>query len=68
MEYERSEKHELARNGLLDNLKPTFDDMVSDYRFVATKHHDSPFVSYIVLVEMVKVGRRLAAEPLKEEK
>jgi hypothetical protein len=65
-EEKRSEKHELARNSLPDDLKPVFDDIVTDYRFAATMHHGSPFVSYIVLAEMVKAGWRLAAEPLKE--
>ena len=31
--------------------------------FFATKHHGAPFVSYIILAEMVKAGWRLAAEP-----
>jgi len=63
----RSEKHELARNSLPDELKPVFDDFVADYRFAATKHHGSPFVSYIVLAEMVRLGWRLGAEPLKSD-
>jgi len=63
----RSEKHELARNAVPDELKPVFDDFVSDYRFAATKHHGSPFVSYIVLAEMVQMGWRLAAKPESEE-
>ena len=44
-----------------------FDDFVADYRFAGTKHHGSPFVSYIILAEMVKAGWRLAAEPLKDD-
>jgi hypothetical protein len=64
---QRSEKHESARNSLPDELKPVFDDLVADYRFAATRHHGSPFVSYIVLAEMVKAGWRLAAEPLRDE-
>jgi len=62
----RSEKHELARHSLPDELKPVFDDFVTDYRFAATKHHGSPFVSYIVLAEMVKLGWRLGAEPIRD--
>jgi len=62
----RSEKHEQARNTLPDELKTVFDDLVADYRFAATKHHGSPFVSYIVLAEMVATGWRLAAEPIKD--
>ena len=67
-ESKRSEKHEQARNSLHDDLKPIFDDLVTDYKFTATKHHGSPFVSYAVLAEMVRLGWRLAAEPLKEER
>jgi hypothetical protein len=65
-EQKRSEKHELARSSLPDDLKPVFDDFVADYRFAGTKHHGSPFVSYIILAEMVRAGWRLAAEPLKD--
>jgi hypothetical protein len=62
----RSEKLEFARNSLPDDLKPVFDDFVADYRFAGTKHHGSPFVSYIILAEMVKAGWRLTAEPIKD--
>lgn len=62
----RSEKHELVRNSLPDELKQVFDDLAADYRFAATKHHGSPFVSYIVLAEMVKLGWRLEAEPIRD--
>jgi hypothetical protein len=37
-----SEKHELARNSLPEELRPVFDDLVTDYRFAATKRHGSP--------------------------
>lgn len=60
----RSEKHELTRNNLPDELKPVFDDFVADYKFAGTKHHGSPFVSYIILAEMVRMGWRLGEEPL----
>ena len=63
----RSEKHQLARASVPDDLKTVFDEFVEDYRFSATKHHGSPFVSYIVLAEMVKLGWRHMAEPLPEE-
>jgi hypothetical protein len=52
----RSEKHEQARNSLPDEVKPVFDELVVDYQFAATKHYGAPFVSYIVLAEMVKAG------------
>jgi len=63
----RSENHEAARNSLPDDLKPVFDDFVNDYRFAATKYHGSPFVSYKVLAEMVRMGWRLTAQPLTEK-
>ncbi len=66
-ESDRSEKHEKARDSLPEELKTVFDDFVADYKFSATKHHGSPFVSYIVLAEMVRAGWRLAADPLSEK-
>jgi hypothetical protein len=62
----RTEKHEQARNSLPPELVSVFDDFVADYRFFATKHHGSPFVSYTVLAEMVKAGWRLAAPANKD--
>lgn len=58
----RTEKHEQARNSLSDELKPIFDDFVADYKFASTKHHGAPFVSYVVLAEMVRAGWRLLAD------
>lgn len=66
MEEKRSEKCELARNSLPESLRPIFDDFVNDYKFCGTKHHGSPFVSYIILAEMVKMGWRLAADPVRD--
>ena len=66
MDTQRSEKHEQARNSLPEELRSIFDDFVDDYRFAATKVHGSPFVSYMVLAEMVRAGWRLAAEPIRE--
>jgi hypothetical protein len=60
----RSEKHQFARNSLPKELWPVFDVFVQDYKFGATVHHGSPFVSYIVLAEMVKAGWRLTGEPI----
>ena len=67
MEQPRSQKNEQARSSLPDGLKPVFDDFVTDYKFAATKHHGSPFVSYVVLAEMVRLGWRLTAEPLPDD-
>ena len=64
----RSEKHEFARNTLSDELKPIFDEFVLHYRFAANVHHGSPFVSYIVLAEMVKAGWRPSGDPIEHWK
>lgn len=66
MEEKRTEKHEQARNSLPDELKSVFDDFVADYRFHATKRYGSPFVSYIILADMIRAGWRLAAESIDE--
>jgi len=65
MEPQRSAKHQKARDVLPDELQPVFDEFVADYKFAATKHHGSPFVSYIVLAEMVLCGWRHVAEPIE---
>jgi hypothetical protein len=60
----RSEKHEAARASLPEELCPIFDQFVEDYKFAGTIHHGSPFVSYIILAEMVKAGWRLSERPI----
>ena len=60
-----SEKQIEARNSLPDELKPIFDDFVADYRYAATIHHGRPYVSYVVLADMIRAGWRLSAEPVK---
>lgn len=68
-EKKRSEKHEEARSSLPPELVTVFDDMVNDYKFFAAKCHGSPFVSYVVLAELVRAGWRLPpdAERVEEE-
>ena len=66
MDDKRSQKLDEARNSLPVECQPTFDDLVNDYKFFATKHYRSPFVSYMVLAELVKAGWRLAAAPIAE--
>jgi len=66
MATQRTEKYEQARNSLPDNLKPLFDEFVADYKFAATKYHGAPYVSYIVLAEMVRVGWRHSEPPIGE--
>jgi hypothetical protein len=60
MTPQRTEKHESARNSVPEERRPIFDDLVNDYRFFATKHHGSPFISYAVLAELVNAGWHLA--------
>ena len=65
MEYKDSEKYIEARNSLSDDLKPIYEEFVADYRYAATLRHGRPYISYIVLADMVRAGWRLAAEPRK---
>jgi hypothetical protein len=58
-----SDKQIEARNSLPDELKPIFDDFVADYKYAATIHHGRPYVSYIVLADMIRSGWRLSAKP-----
>jgi hypothetical protein len=54
-----SEKHQSARDSLPEELKPVFDDLVTDYKFFAMKHHGSRFVSYAILADLIRNGWRL---------
>jgi hypothetical protein len=65
MDYKESPKYIEALNTLSDELKPIFDEFVSDYRYAATARHGRPYVSYIVLADMVRAGWRCSAEPIK---
>ena len=67
-DVKRSEKHEQARNSLPEELRAVFDAFVEDYKFAGTIHHGSPFVSYIILAEMVKAGWRPSGEPMGQWK
>ena len=60
----RSEKYETARLTLPEELWPVFEQFVDDYKFAGTIRHGSPFVSYIILAEMVKAGWRPTADPI----
>ena len=58
-EQKRTPKHEEVRNSLPADLVSVFDDFVADYKFHATKRHGAPYVSYVVLADMVRAGWRL---------
>jgi len=67
MEQKRSEKELEARSSLPEDLRPVFDEFVADYKYAATCRYGRPYVSYIVLADMVRAGWRLTAEPIKQE-
>lgn len=67
MAEQRSEKHEEARNTLPEELKPVFDEFVSDYKYAASMRHGAPYVSYIVLADIIRAGWRCSAEPMKHK-
>jgi hypothetical protein len=58
----RSEKEDEARCTLPDELKAVFDDFVAGYRYAATLRHGKPYISYIVLADMVRAGWRRTAD------
>lgn len=58
----RTKKHEDARESLPEDSRIAFDCFVEDYRFCATKHNGFPFVSYVVVAEMIRHGWRIPKE------
>ena len=58
-----SEKQEEVRRTLPEDLVPIFDALVEEYRFFAVIHHRAPFVSYVVLADLVRSGWRPSGEP-----
>ena len=65
MDYKQSEKYKEAKASLSKELRDIYDEFVADYRHAATLRHGRPYVSYIVLADMVKAGWRCGK---KEEK
>lgn len=65
MEYKESEKYIEAKNSLSDNLKPIYEEFVADYRYAATLRCGKPYVSYIVLADIIRSGWRPTAEHKK---
>lgn len=53
-----SPKHQEARNSLPEALRPVFDEFVSDYKFAATMRCGRPYISYMVLADMIRAGWR----------
>ena len=58
MDYKDSEKYKEARSSLTEDLMSIYDEFVADYRYAATRRHGRPYISYIVLADMVKAGWR----------
>jgi len=63
-----SEKFEKARASLPEDLKPIFDELVSQYAFHTTRLFGRGYVAYEVLASLVRDGWRFAAEPIKKTK
>ena len=56
MNYMNSEKCKEAKENLSEDLRDINDEFVADYRYAATLRHGKPYVSYIVLADIVKAG------------
>lgn len=61
-----SEKDQIARNTLPEELWGEYERLVGDYKFAATLRYNRPFVSYIVLADLIKAGWRRSAEAIEE--
>lgn len=55
-----------ARELLPPELHAMLDEMIEDYRFAALKHHRGKFVSPKVLAELILMGWRPSAAPMKQ--
>ncbi len=54
-----SEAYRAQREKLPEELREHYDTLVQWYRYYATVHHRSPFVSYKILADLVRDGWRL---------
>jgi hypothetical protein len=57
----------VAKNMLPSELHPNLDELLEDYRFAALKHHGREWVSPKVLAELILMGWRASAPPVREE-
>lgn len=62
-----SSKRVDARDSLPEPLREEYDKFVDDYRYAATVRHNRPYVSYIVLADMIRAGWRRVASPIEPD-
>ena len=60
-----SEKQIEARNGLPEELREVYDDLVAQYSFHTTRLFGRGYVAYEVLAALVRDGWRLSAKSVK---
>ncbi|MHC4462169.1 MAG: hypothetical protein ACYS30_12175 [Planctomycetota bacterium] len=65
MVIKKSEKFKQARTGLPDELKPIYDDLVTQYAFHTTRLFGRGYVAYEVLASLVRDGWRCSEKPNK---
>jgi hypothetical protein len=51
-------KREEVRAALPEDLQPMFDKLLVDYQSASMTHHRQPFISYVVLADLVREGWR----------
>ena len=57
-----SQKSHDVENGLPDELKPVFRQLVNEYEFLTTVHYGRGYVAYQVLADLVLAGWRPSGE------
>ncbi len=62
VESKGSKKKDEALRTLPEDLRPVFEELVIDYQGFAMNHHRMPFVSHVVLADLVREGWRRTAE------
>ena len=65
-ENKSSSKKEEALNSLPKNLHPIFKQIIAEYRYHCIERYGSPFVSYIVLADLIRGGWRPTHKPFVE--
>lgn len=64
-----SPKYIEARKSLPVDLQPVFDELVSEYAFLTTKHYGMGYVAYRVIAELVRAGwRKLPLEQMPDNR